>query len=129
MPDGTPRVLQHFGNFLGHARSRAAGTEGRAMSEFHKRVIEAINAVVRRSATYPNALYLGAHEHRQLQDDVRAADGAQAACEDCFGLKVFRVDEPSHFAAVWNPSIAPKEEPSAWRLDYIEVHPLRTTTT
>ena len=100
------------------------------MSEFHNRVIEAINAVIRRSATYPNALYLGKAEQQQLRDEVHSTGHeAKAQGEDYFGLKVFRVDEPSHFAAVWNPSIAPKEEPSDWRLDYIQVRPFRTTPT
>ena len=100
------------------------------MSEFHNRVIEAINAVIRRSGTYPNALYLGKAEQQRMRGEAHGAgDETKAQGEYYFELKVFRVDEPSHLAAVWSPSVAPKEEPSEWRLDYIEVLPLRTTST
>ena len=98
------------------------------MSKFHNRVIETINAVIRRSATYPNALYLGRAEQQQLRDERQGA-GSELLIEsdEYVGLKVFCVDAPSHFAAVWNPSLDREEEPPEWRLDYIEVPPIRTS--
>jgi hypothetical protein len=105
----------------------AARPETQHMTEFHNRVIEAINAEIRRTATYPNALYLGKAEQQQLQEEL-AGDGGETKvdCENYFGLRVFLVKEPSHFAAVWNPSLAAKEASSEWTLDYIPVRAIRT---
>ena len=97
------------------------------MTEFHNRVIEAINAEIRRTATYPNALYLGKSEQQQLRNELSGAGReTEVECKEYFGLKVFRVDEPAHFAAVWNPSLGAPEEPSEWRLEFIPVRPIRT---
>jgi len=97
------------------------------MTEFHNRVIEAINAEIRRTATYPNALYLGQAEQQQLREELSGAgDQEKVERKEYFGLKVFRVDEPSHFAAAWNPSIAGYEEPPGWRLEFIPVRPVST---
>ena len=97
------------------------------MTEFHNRVVDAINAEVRRTATYPNALYLGKAEQQELREEsAQSGNDGRADCGEYLGLRVFRVDEPSHFAAVWHPSLAAAEESSGWRLDYIPVRPIRT---
>jgi hypothetical protein len=74
--------------------------------EFHKRVMKAIHAEIRRSGTYPNALYVGDAEYAELLREARGlellADPSVTQTEFA-GLNVFRVCGASHFGVAWLP--------------------------